>query len=95
MKKVIVLLLAGFMFGCSSQAYNINGNAGEKPTKEVMQTFFVSGIGQEQELDAADICGGVDKVARVESEMSFLNGFLSSLTGGLYTPRQAKVFCVE
>ena len=64
-------------------------------TKEVMQTFFVSGTGQEQELDAADICGGVDKVARVESELSFLNGFLGSLTGGLYTPRQAKVFCVE
>jgi hypothetical protein len=93
MKKITTLLLIGILSGCSTQSYNINGGAGNEPTKEKMQAFFVSGLGQTQEMDAAKICGGVEKVAKVESHMSFLNGFIGTITFGIYTPRQAKVYC--
>ena len=93
MKIIITLLLSSVLFGCSTQSYNINGGAGIEPTKETMQPFFISGIGQTQEIDAASVCGGADKIAKVESHMSFLNGLLGGLSFGIYTPRQAKVYC--
>ena len=93
MKKVTALLLVGILSGCSTQSYNVNGGAGKEPTKETMQAFFVHGRGQTQEMDAASICGGAENVAKVESHMSFLNGFLGAITWGIYTPRQAKVYC--
>ena len=93
MKKIMILLTFATMVGCSTQSYNINGGAGVEPTQEKMQTFFISGLGQTQELDAASVCGGADKVAKVESHMSFVNGLLGTVTLGIYTPRQAKVYC--
>lgn len=93
MKKIIILLLVGMLAGCSTQSYDINGGASSKPTEEDMQTFFISGLAQTQEMDAAKICGGAEKVAKVESHMSFVNGLLGFVTLGIYTPRQAKVYC--
>ena len=57
--------------------------------------FFVSGIGQEQEIDPVAICGSADKVAKVEVQQSFINGLLGFITYGIYTPRQARVYCVK
>ncbi|AWB68982.1 lipoprotein bor [Saccharobesus litoralis] len=93
MKKLAILILSASLFGCATQTYHINGGAGKEATKEEMQAFFVSGLGQTQEMDAASICGGADKVAKVESHMSFLNGLLGGITWGIYTPRQARVYC--
>ena len=58
-----------------------------------MQTFFVSGLGQTQTLDAAAVCGGANKVVKVERVTSFLNGVLGILTSGIFTPYDAKVYC--
>ena len=59
-----------------------------------MQAFFVSGLGQSQEVDAAGLSGGIEKVGKVETHMSFMNGFLGVISSGIYTPRQATVYCV-
>ncbi len=95
MIKTGILVLCILVSGCATQTYQINGGAGKEPTQEEMQTFFVSGIGQTQEMDAASVCGGVDKVAKVESYQSFLDIFLGVITWGIYTPRQARVYCLE
>ncbi len=95
MKIIGIAVLSMVVCSCATQTYNLNGGGGTEPTKETMQPFFVSGLGQTQEMDAAAICGGVDKVAKVESHVSFLNGLLGALTWGIYTPRQAKVYCTE
>lgn len=95
MKIIGMAVLSLAISGCATQTYNFNGGASSAPTKEVMQPFFVSGIGQTQEIDAAEVCGGVDKVAKVESHMSFLNGLLGGFSMGLFTPRQAKVYCTK
>ncbi|RLL49982.1 hypothetical protein D8Y20_12415 [Mariprofundus sp. EBB-1] len=58
-----------------------------------MQTFFISGLGQSKEMDAAQICGGADKVAKVEAQQSAMNIVLGILTAGIYTPRDARVYC--
>ena len=93
MKKIIIsALVALSVTACSTQTALINGQGGSAP-KEEMQTFFVSGLGQTQTMDAAAICGGADKVVKVERQVSFLNGILGMLTSGIYTPIDAKVYC--
>jgi len=95
MKKLIIVGLIAATSGCATQSFVVNENRNAEPTKEVMQAFFVEGIGQEQEIDAADICGSPDLVSKVETHQSFLNGLLSFATAGVYTPRQATVYCIE
>jgi len=77
--------------GCAKQTFNVNGSG--TLAKEEMQTFFISGLGQSKEMNAASICGGADKVARVEAQLTPLNIVLSMLTFGIYTPREARVYC--
>ena len=93
MKKIILpLILVITLAACSTQTAYINGQTGNL-AKEDMQTFFVSGLGQTQTVDAAAVCGGANKVVKVERQTSFLNGILGLLTGGIYTPYDAKVYC--
>ncbi len=97
MKKIVtVALLAVLSTGCATQTYLISGkntSDNAEPQYDKMQTFFVSGIGQEKEVNASEICGGAHKVAKVETKLSLLNGVLGSVTSGIYTPRQMKVYC--
>ena len=60
---------------------------------ENMQMFFVAGIGQGKSIDAADVCGSADQVAKVETEQTFIDGLIGSISGGIVTPRTARVFC--
>ncbi len=42
-------------------------------------------------VDASEICGG--PWARVETQQSFLNGLVSLLTIGIYSPHEVEVVC--
>jgi hypothetical protein len=79
--------------GCAAQTFVVSSNTQDEPTKQTSQAFFVNGIGQERVIDAAAICGGADKVLKVQSQETVGNGFLRVLTFGIYTPREAKVYC--
>lgn len=95
MKKIILpFILVATLAACSTQTAYINGQTG-RLAKEDMQTFFVSGLGQTQTIDAAAVCGGANKVVKVERQTSFINGVLGMLTGGIYTPYDAKVYCAN
>lgn len=94
MKKVLFsAVIVALMSGCATQSFTMQKQASAEPTKEVMQSFFISGLGQTQELNAAEICGGADKVAKVEAHLNFIDGLLGTLSFGIYTPRTAKVYC--
>lgn len=96
MKKLCLPILATLLFtGCATQTYYVNGNGNSSPDREKSQAFFISGIGQEKEMNASEICGGSDKVHKVQSKLTFLDGLLSSITWGIYTPRTAKVYCTR
>lgn len=83
------------MSGCATQTFTMNGGGSVEPDVQLMQAFFVDGLGQEKELNAVEICGNIDKVAKVESGLRFVDGLLSVLTYGIYTPRTAKVYCIK
>lgn len=95
MKKIVLAVFVTFISACSTQTFYINNQRGVEPDKEVRQAFFIGGIGQQSEMDPAAICGGVDKVAKVEAELTFLDGFLNFITFSIYTPRTARVYCTR
>ncbi|WP_408900992.1 Bor family protein [Photobacterium piscicola] len=96
MKKVILatVIAAAVMTGCARQTFIMSPAPQTKKAElNKSQPFFVSGIGQHKTVDAAKLCGGADNVAKVEVQQTFVNGLLSVVTFGIYTPRQARVFC--
>lgn len=98
MKRIVLpalVVIAAATTGCSTQTFYINGDGENLPEKELMQPFFVRGIGQTQELNAAEICGGAERVARVEAQQRFIDVFLGVVTWGIFDPRTARVYCTE
>jgi hypothetical protein len=94
MKKLVLLGLIGALSsGCATQTYLLSNGGNTTPSYNKMQTFFVSGIGQEKAVNATEVCGGADKVAKVQTKITFLNGLLGQITYGVYTPRQIMVYC--
>ena len=96
MKRSIttIFFCIAMLTGCATQTIYINGKGG-KLTKDEMQTFFVSGIGQTQTIDAAATCGSADKVVKVEREYGFVNYLLGLVTLGIYTPYDARIYCKQ
>ncbi|MEM7564778.1 MAG: Bor family protein [Pseudomonadota bacterium] len=84
-----------FSTGCATQTFNLQDGASAEPKQETQQHFFVEGIGQDRTANASEVCGGADKVAKVEVEQEAIDVALSVLTFGIYTPRTARVFCVS
>lgn len=92
-KLCVAALLALSLTGCAQQTFVMKQNQVSAATKTTSQPFFVSGIGQRKSIDAAQVCGGPEKVSRVEVQQTFVNGLLSVVTFGIYTPREARVYC--
>jgi len=60
---------------------------------DTQQSFFVAGVGQEHQLNIAELCGGADQITRIETAFTPRNWALTLLTFNLYAPRQARVYC--
>jgi len=92
LSAVLVIMV---LSGCATQSFDVNPPVGpsDQATLDTSQTFFVGGIGQSATVDAAEVCGGAENVARIETEMSFLDGLFAGLTGSIYSPRTARVYC--
>jgi hypothetical protein len=86
------LLLCLALSACATQSVVLRQGATE-PRLNEMQHFFVSGLGQTQSVNAAEVCGGANRVAKVERVQTALNWFLGLLSSGIYTPYTAKVYC--
>lgn len=93
MRILATVVIAFVVTGCATQTYHLNKASQSQLRDQEMQHFFVNGIGQEKQVNAAQVCGGIDKVAKVESHQRFVDGLLSVVTLGIYTPRTAKVYC--
>lgn len=96
MKKLIIAVIAAAaLSGCAQQTFKLNNGIAEKPTQETRQSFFVNGIGQAKTIDAAQVCGGADKVVRTEVQESGTDVLFRIITLGIYTPREARVYCAK
>ena len=94
LKKALFLVAVSLLVGCAQTKFHMQGRDDSAAAKyDAPQHYVISGLGQQKNLDPVAICGGVDKVKRVETQITFLNGLLSSLTFGIYSPIQARVYC--
>ncbi len=98
MKKAAILaLLAVLSSGCATQTYLLGSTNAPNNTAtaefDKTQNFLLAGIGQEQTVDAAQVCSGQRNVHSVQTQESAMNVLLSTITFGIYTPRQLRVFC--
>ncbi|NRA71507.1 MAG: lipoprotein bor [Gammaproteobacteria bacterium] len=95
MKNMFILVsFSLFMSGCAQQSLVISDSKSEIKEKYT-QHFFLNGLAQEKEINAAEVCGGVENVVRVEVQETFLNGLANVATLGIYTPREARVYCKQ
>ena len=94
MKKFVIGIIAAVaLSGCAQQTFKVNKGIATQPGQETRQTFFIHGIGQSQTIDAALVCGSAEKVIRTEVQESGMDVFLRVITLGIYTPREARVYC--
>ena len=96
LKKVLLFVAVSLLVGCAQTKFHIQERDDSATAKyDAPQHYFINGIGQQKNLDPVAICGGIDKVKRVETQITFLNGLIGSITFGIYTPFQARVYCSE
>jgi len=96
MKKLMIAALTTMaLSGCAQQTFKINDDIAADPAHVTKQAFFVQGIGQSQLIDAGLVCGGADKVVRTEVQESGMDVFLRVVSLGIYTPREARVYCSQ
>lgn len=94
-KLVNIFIMVLLVSGCARQQFSINKGMITEPGQTVTHHFFVSGIGQSKAIDASEVCGGSEKIVRTEVQQTFVNGLLSFITFGIYTPREARVYCAK
>lgn len=94
MRKLIILLAALAMVACANQRIDLRATD-SSPSLQTDHHFFISGVGQTQTADAAKVCGGGDKVARIETQDTALNILFRVITLGIYTPREIRVTCTR
>ena len=87
------LCVSVFLVACSQQRFDFS--TGGNLAEDRMSDFFIYGMFQDDRIDAAGICGGADKVATVEAQLTFVNALLGAVSGGVYTPRQYRVYCLR
>lgn len=97
MKSLLsAVLFVAVLSGCATQRFEVNGAVA--PTSqadlEESQPFFVYGVGQDSIVDAAEVCGSAANIASIEVEQSALDSVLAFLTGNIYSPRTARVYCL-
>ncbi|MFN3454918.1 MAG: Bor family protein [Pseudobdellovibrio sp.] len=91
--KKLILVAAILASGCATQTFKLSeGQPKSIPSYEGTSHFIFWGIGQEKNLDPKEVCG-TRKVSQVQTQYSFLNGLLSGITWGIYSPRDYAVFC--
>ncbi|MDY7025901.1 MAG: lipoprotein bor [Pseudomonadota bacterium] len=96
MKKLILAVsVLAFLSGCATQTYIVNDGGDLQAEYDETQHFYVWGIGQEQMVDAVEVCDSESQISQTQTERTFVNVLLGTLTLGLYYPLQARVFCKD
>lgn len=97
MQKLFLFLFFTHLASCANQKVILSDNMERDflPAYKQDQTFFLSGVAQKVEVPLKQICGSNEKTHSFEVRQSFVNGLLHSLTYGIYSPREAAIYCVD
>lgn len=95
--KLFLVIFLSFLCLFSCQTVTIKPDGGKhrlstSPNWSETQSFFFWGLVGEKHINTASICHGAS-VRQIQTQYSFLNGLLTTITLGIYSPRVAKVWC--
>jgi hypothetical protein len=94
MRRIAMLVVAALFSGACYHVTVITGApTGPQTINKEWQNSFVMGLVPPPELLTKDPCA--QGVARVETEQSFLNGLVRTLTYNIYTPMHVTVTCAS
>ncbi len=80
--------------GCYSVTSRPDGGfkVASKPDFEQRQDFYLWGLVGESHIDTRSVCAH-SKPTQMQSQMTFVDGLLSVVTLGIYSPQSARVWC--
>jgi len=90
----VALFAAVLLSGCATVTIRPDGGTkvAGTPDYEKSKPYFFWGLAKEHTVNVVEICGD-KKVEQVQSQRTFLDGFLGTITLGIYAPKTAKVWC--
>lgn len=95
MRKIVWMAVAGSAL--LPACYHATVETGAAPSATVIEESFASswvyGLVPPKTVEAASRCP--NGVARVETQLSFVNQLVGALTAGIYTPMTIKVTCAD
>lgn len=90
---LFLLALLPALGGCYHAIVNTGASPGTETISQPWAHSFLFGLVPPSTVDAADECDS--GVARVETQLSFLNQIAYILTGGIYSPMTIEVTCAS
>lgn len=101
-KTIIIVCLTVVNCGCAKQVIDVNASQaftlGKRKIVSIRQmslatSFSDIDVGLNGTIDAAAICHGAENIVRIETKQSWLDSLASGITYGIYTPREARIYC--
>ena len=90
----LTLALLPVLAGCFEHTTTVGAGAPHAPAVyDHWEHFWLGGLIGHTRVDVARTCPSGD--ATIESEQTFLNGLVSALTGGIYTPVSLRIRCAD
>jgi hypothetical protein len=90
--KLVFIALMVAVAGCYEHTFNVGAGAPYAPVVEDdWQNFWLGGLIGHYRLDVERLCPTGD--ATIEAKQTFLNGLVTALTSGIYSPTTVKVRC--
>ena len=89
------LACAGALGGCGTHTFVLRDDVPGHLAARKEQPYVFYGLAQRHEIDAAETCGGAQRVVRVTATYDFVDTVLSVLSANVYYPLRAKVYCSE
>lgn len=93
-RKVCFVALVLLATGCYSVTSRPDGafKLAATPTFEQRQDFYLWGLVGESHIDTKQVCA-TSQTVQMQSQQTFVDGFLGLITLGIYSPQTAKVWC--
>jgi hypothetical protein len=91
--KLLLVLMSLLLVGCYAATVETGLPASNTVIKQPWASCWIYGLVPPKTVDTAAKCP--NGVARVETQLSFLNQLVGLLTFGIYTPMQIVVTCAE
>lgn len=92
--KAVILSAAIWLGGCSTITIQPEQTSKlvTKPTYQESKSFYFWGLVGEPRVDVTEVCQE-EEPKQMQSQATFLNGLLSGITLGIYSPHTVKVWC--